>query len=649
MSTAQDVYTGVWINYSKGVVLGATITLSSRYANILTAFLAAFVKFVGSQMWSILSFAIHQWRSSLADKDGLYHQRQVLFRNTNSPLSAAWIFTKQWWAWKRVMDGTFLRSFGWIIFATSYALLFAVCSVLVGEVSGAESTLRLLKPSSCGFLVQDSVGIPAQTSHNFLSINSSIKAADYVKRCYSSSIPALGCTEFVQRVLNLTTNINATCPFKEGMCVYSDTAAFSLDTGLLDSRDHFGVNSADSDRLGFRKLTTCAPIVLTNYTTHKNSTLAPDYFQMEVWAGQTTANTTFAYETVASNTNQGWDVSTVLSMNQIQSTWIPIPMFNRTDADVSMIFITPNSVYFEARNYDPIFGATRPLFNTTQLDGTIEEFYDSNKFIAAIGCMEQFQVCHPDGTGCTPLDGIYPMLDRAIHNSVPFNPVQLVTAVRFATAASSTLVSNLLDGRGGSVLHVQEMVHGLKQSALPSNQWMLEVLGWSQSSLAAMQQAFADYVAQPADIAGYHVQGWPDKVNQGMCHSQLTRTTNNTTSFSVLGVSIILGVGGLIVLVSLIIEPVVGFVRNKFMKASRYKQLNWILDDKFQIQRMMYEGAGMGGKWRNAKAAVPTTTEPVPFGGWFGVDHEHPSVHQLQRKGNMHEEHSDCEEQHGAV
>lgn len=53
------MYTGVWINWSNGVVLGSTLTLSSRDGGLLTAFLAIFISAAGAALWRILSYILH--------------------------------------------------------------------------------------------------------------------------------------------------------------------------------------------------------------------------------------------------------------------------------------------------------------------------------------------------------------------------------------------------------------------------------------------------------------------------------------------------------------------------------------------------------------------------------------------------------------
>ena len=114
-----------------------------------------------------------------------------------------------------------------------------------------------------------------------------------------------------------------------------------------------------------------------------------------------------------------------------------------------------------------------------------------------------------------------------------------------------------------------------------------------------------------------------------MCHSQLVRSTAGTISFSVLGVSIILAVGFVVIVLAQTVERITAFCQHRFFKKSKYRQLNWVLDDKFQLQRMMYEAVEMGGKWEGTKDSVPVTEKSatgVRFGGWEDIDEEHPSV-----------------------
>jgi hypothetical protein len=84
-----EIYTGTWTDWSRGRILGATITLSSRDASFLLAFIAAFLTILVIRLWLIISFAAHQFIATGGKHDGLSYQRQVILRNAKSAPAAA--------------------------------------------------------------------------------------------------------------------------------------------------------------------------------------------------------------------------------------------------------------------------------------------------------------------------------------------------------------------------------------------------------------------------------------------------------------------------------------------------------------------------------------------------------------------------------
>lgn len=148
MST--PIYKGVWINWSQNPVLGATLTLGERESGLLTAFIATFVTVVAAQLWKILSFTIHQARSRRALRDGLYHQQQVVFRNSVTPGSAAWTFLLQLWYWSGHARRSLMRTLPWAAFATIYVVVFGVLAIFSSEISKAPGSARLVHPTNCG-------------------------------------------------------------------------------------------------------------------------------------------------------------------------------------------------------------------------------------------------------------------------------------------------------------------------------------------------------------------------------------------------------------------------------------------------------------------------------------------------------------------
>ena len=66
--TSDNIFTGLWTNWSRGAVMGATLTMSSSSGIILTAVLAIFVQLIGSHVWHLASYVIHRVRDT--DKVG---------------------------------------------------------------------------------------------------------------------------------------------------------------------------------------------------------------------------------------------------------------------------------------------------------------------------------------------------------------------------------------------------------------------------------------------------------------------------------------------------------------------------------------------------------------------------------------------------
>lgn len=81
---AEAVFqTGGWINWSKGQVLGARLTVSVGDGQFWVALLALFVRSAESSVWNILRFLMHRGDRRV-NLNGLYHQQQATTRNNPS-------------------------------------------------------------------------------------------------------------------------------------------------------------------------------------------------------------------------------------------------------------------------------------------------------------------------------------------------------------------------------------------------------------------------------------------------------------------------------------------------------------------------------------------------------------------------------------
>jgi hypothetical protein len=242
---------------------------------------------------------------------------------------------------------------------------------------------------------------------------------------------------------------------------------------------------------------------------------------------------------------------------------------------------------------DPVFSA-HLLSNISVPDAQGREivYYEADYYLGIIACADQHQVCH--GEACTDLSS----RNQVFSSSGGMSQVQRGIFERIAFATVFTGISEVINGRSGTALRASESVVGVRQAFLPSNQWQIEVSSWFSTGLAMLQNTLRDYVSPANLLLGTYVQEPQNAVDLAMCYSQKTQATNGTISFSVLGLAIVLIVGTLLILTSLVLETVVGWIGLKTYR-------NWILDDKLQLQRMVFEGKGV--RWTNSDGPIPVT------------------------------------------
>lgn len=72
-----NVHLGTWTNWSRGRIMGATLTMSREHGSLLTAFTAFFVGIVASSFWRIVCLIFHRLYSTPTSRDALHHQRQA--------------------------------------------------------------------------------------------------------------------------------------------------------------------------------------------------------------------------------------------------------------------------------------------------------------------------------------------------------------------------------------------------------------------------------------------------------------------------------------------------------------------------------------------------------------------------------------------
>jgi hypothetical protein len=164
--SSVPVYTGFWHNYSASGAGAWTLTLNVRWSGFLLAALSAFVGIVGASFWSILAFAIHQFRAKPGQEDALYFQQQAIYRNPSSAFGTFIELFNIFWSWRSRRLGTssqkmIQRS---VLFSLPPLVVFVgftIAAVFVGDVTRPtyESNDVKIKSSNCGMLVTDTGAI----------------------------------------------------------------------------------------------------------------------------------------------------------------------------------------------------------------------------------------------------------------------------------------------------------------------------------------------------------------------------------------------------------------------------------------------------------------------------------------------------------
>jgi hypothetical protein len=291
-----------------------------------------------------------------------------------------------------------------------------------------------------------------------------------------------------------------------------------------------------------------------------------------------------------------------------ESEFAPIPDFQRSEADVTLLFLTRPLVYTERVN-DVWFNASVPF----PVDGWSGPKWVSPVAASVMGCTEQYQFCRRQH--CTPLSGLYAGNEEQAR-AAGFNPPQLATFRVLWKAAWATQMRYSLVILGSDVLLAKRKVYTgfhLLSQGLPENQWQTEVENIHNISMALLQRRVVDHVL-PSEVgrpddAG--LEGWDfnkenDTESQVLCSRQRIRSSE-FTSFCVLGIAIIVAVGSLVALIDLVLADAVGWIQHRIGRGLS-KRFEWIEHGTLNLQRLLFEAWGIG-PWKGDGSNLPPVTD----------------------------------------
>ena len=321
------------------------------------------------------------------------------------------------------------------------------------------------------------------------------------------------------------------------------------------------------------------------------------------------------------------------TLNESQLTksnkWHPIAPLLRTDADVTMMYLSAPEIRFATPVNDPWITATKPASEIHNID-TKKTFsaYVQNEPLGVLACAMQMQYCNPNlpaGQNCEPLRGVKdPRATAAVKKVFPdqtqFDVLKWANNLWIGQAY---LINSMVGFIGSSSLLMRYGNSFGYQGPLPDNQWQLESEHWVKGLLASLQDAFVTVA-----------NGFPEKleifrqepaanasVAWNMCKNQKVVSTA-FSSFNVLGISLILILGSFIIVTDMALEPAVAWWQRRGFATRRlkdqfygereagnhplYSVLEWSHTSTLQLQRLAHEEAGYG-TWTSCDGDTPVT------------------------------------------
>lgn len=266
----RDFYSGVWTNWGKGRVLGLTLTVSDRDGGILISFLTMFVRLIGNHCWGILSFALHQWRSSTKPQDGLFHQQQVTLRNAKSQSQALWKMAMLTGFWKANTPRPLRRSIPMISLIMFHLVAFTIAGLFTSRfISSSNETL--VPKGVCGSWSENYHSYEDLNAYQEYRKGTMQRSAGYTTNCYGSPPGNRFCTGYAKQQISAKVDFNFSCPFTDPDTCIDPTYNIQIDTGLIDSDRDLGINAPPENRIQYRKVTTCAPVNSLKWLSGVNS------------------------------------------------------------------------------------------------------------------------------------------------------------------------------------------------------------------------------------------------------------------------------------------------------------------------------------------------------------------------------------------
>lgn len=592
-----NIYEGVWRDWTKDGLQGLVWTLSQNKANLLSNILTLFIALVGSQLWAIIRFALHQSRQAkklnrtdfAQPFDDIRLQQQVVLRNASSDLHTLKLMVRLAWDNRSTARNPFSYPLTIAALAILHYALFISAQTFMNTIVST-SSIVLVRSPHCGFWTSQWL----ETQGRSFSINGSTletvrktqdassksdhdiqQSLEYSQQCYSTNPgftrQSSSCETMKRHHLDFELeHTTGVCPFGRDMChEQQDSVIFT--SQAIDSQHDLGINSPEGDRVSYRQRTTCAVlndtnrIIETAIGTRDESAVA-DYgisiqqfsnFTYE-WSNFSSLYTDFLPQTAIPyhvNTQRAWSPG---SLAEKASTFTPDPSLSWNSSYLMLLFLSFTGRYFTPID-DPWFSAHQLHVKDVQAPFARNQ-WGRDRMISTLACKEQHQYCNTDGN-CTAYLG-WEAAQEAFKASTPRQQMIFDQL----TLAGGGGIGQITISLARSTNPVLAMDQCATQSTvmsldLPDDQWKLELKRWYSISLAHFQRGVVQLATgQRANDPATQLRPPETDAEKWFCDNVMI-PSKVYQSFSLLAVLLIVFLGLLIVLVACSLQNIAALVQ----------------------------------------------------------------------------------------
>ena len=202
-----------------------------------------------------------------------------------------------------------------------------------------------------------------------------------------------------------------------------------------------------------------------------------------------------------------------------------IPELVRTDADVSLYFLTARAIHYPEPVDDLWYSAHRPGAPLTDVHGNSTPSYVKDEPASVLGCTMQTQFCNPNHPGepsCQPLRGFADSVSRFDEMWKDQEQVNVMNWTSNMIGDLFEIMTQILLESSDTPLTSKAGLNMGISPPLESDQWYREVEHWFSASLASLQGLFVDVAMGPgnASISKFAYEPWDDQARQ-VCRSQV--------------------------------------------------------------------------------------------------------------------------------